>query len=104
MTDKEYYIDFWTPKLGAEEAAKSWEVKKLGNQKSAIVMDDIQPYISQIDGSVIGSRSIHKAHLKSHGCIEIGNETKNIKSKPMTPPPGLKEKLIEVAAAKLRYK
>lgn len=106
MTDKEYYIDFWTPTLGAEEAARSWEVKQsIGRQQASMVMGDIQPYISQIDGSIIESRSKHRAHLKQHNCIEIGNETKHItKSKPLTPPPGLKQTLIEVANAKLRYR
>jgi hypothetical protein len=66
------------------------------------VMPDIQPYQSQIDGSYITSRSQHRSHLKQHGCFEIGNETKYItKSAPLTPPPGLKQKLIEVANAKL---
>jgi hypothetical protein len=65
---------------------------------------DIQPYRSQIDGSMITSRSQHRAHLKQHSCIEIGNETKHLQPKPMTPPPGLKDKLIEVANQKLRNK
>lgn len=38
------------------------------------VMPDISPYISQIDGSEITSRSKHREHLNAHGCIEIGNE------------------------------
>lgn len=42
---------------------------------SAMVMPDIQPYQSMVDGSVIQSRSQHRAHLREHGCIELGNET-----------------------------
>lgn len=38
------------------------------------VMKDIDPYVSQIDGSLITSRSQHRDHLKAHGCIEVGNE------------------------------
>lgn len=38
------------------------------------VISDIDPYISQIDGSLITSRSQHRDHLKAHGCIEVGNE------------------------------
>jgi hypothetical protein len=37
-------------------------------------MSDIDPYISQVDGSVIESRSKHKAHLKQHRMIELGND------------------------------
>lgn len=59
-----------------------------------MVMSDIQPYQSMIDGKMITSRSIHREHLRKNGCIEIGNETKYLQSKPMTPPPGLKERLI----------
>jgi len=104
MTDKEYYIDFWTPTLGREEAERSWEVKQSQMRIAApMVQGDIQPYRSMIDGSIIESRSKHRAHLKQHGCIEIGNETKHItQSKPLKPPPGLKQTLIEVANQKLR--
>lgn len=35
---------------------------------------DIAGYRSTITGEWIGSRSTHRAHLKQHGCIEIGNE------------------------------
>lgn len=42
-----------------------------------IVMPDIQPYQSMITGELIGSRSTHRAHLREHGCVEIGNETKH---------------------------
>ena len=77
-TDKEKYLEFWTPTLGETEALESWE-RKLEMMrlppKSINIQNDIQPYISQIDGSVISSRSKHKQHLKDHGCIEIGNET-----------------------------
>ena len=41
---------------------------------SAMVYGDIPDYTSMIDGSTITSRSRHRAHLKDHGCIEIGNE------------------------------
>lgn len=59
-----------------------------------MVMPDIKPYKSMIDGSVITSRSRHREHLRAHGCIEIGNETKYLQPKPIGSPPGLKEALI----------
>ena len=68
-----------------------------------MVMPDIQPYRSMINGEVINSRSVHRSHLKAHNCIEVGNETKYLtKPKPVTPPPGLKETLIRVVNDKLR--
>lgn len=44
------------------------------SSKSAYIVPDIQPYQSMIDGRMIQSRSEHRAHLKQHGMIEIGNE------------------------------
>ena len=41
-----------------------------------MVMGDIQPYQSMVDGTWITSRSQHREHLRQHGCIEIGNEVK----------------------------
>lgn len=59
------------------------------------VMPDIQPYRSMIDGSVINSRSVHRDHLRQHGCFEIGNDSSlHREPRPIKSPPGLKEKLI----------
>ena len=61
-----------------------------------MVMNDIQPYQSQVDGTLITSRSHHRSHLKQHNCIEIGNEIKAHREQctPKGPPPGLKDSLI----------
>lgn len=75
MTDKEYFIEWWAPTVGKEEAESSWEAKQANiKRQSSMVMSDIGGYISQIDGSWIESRSKHKAHLKQHGMIELGND------------------------------
>lgn len=68
---------------------------------AAMVATDIQPYRSQITGEIIASRSQHRSHLKQHGMIEVGNE-KIDPPKPMAPPPGLKETLIQVVNEKLK--
>jgi putative FmdB family regulatory protein len=48
---------------------------KVERQISApYVIADIQPYRSMVTGEVIHSRSQHRAHLKQHGKIEVGNE------------------------------
>lgn len=72
--------------------------------RSAMVMNDIQPYKSMITGEMITSRSQHRDHLKAHKVIEVGNETKYLQPKPKQLPPGLKERIREIAAEKLRYK
>lgn len=43
-------------------------------QAGFFVQGDIQPYKSMITGEMITSRSHHRAHLRQHGCIEVGNE------------------------------
>jgi hypothetical protein len=74
-TDKEFYLDFWGYNLGSPEAEQAWKEKQEMTRRDApMVMSDIQPYISQVDGSVIESRSKHKAHLKQHRMIELGND------------------------------
>jgi hypothetical protein len=96
MTDKEYYLDFWGYELGTPEAEAAWDAKcRMNEPKQAhYVMGDIQPYRSMVDGQMIESRSKHRAHLKQHGVIEVGNETHHLKPKAYQPPPGLKERLI----------
>jgi hypothetical protein len=68
-----------------------------------MIMPDIAPYRSMIDGSEISSRSRHREHLMSHGCIEIGNETKYLKQRPVQTPAGLKQTVARLVYEKLRY-
>lgn len=65
------------------------------------VAGDLQPYQSMVDGSMITSRSQHRSHLKQHNLVEVGNETQHMKPKQPTPPPGLKQTLIDVVNTKL---
>jgi len=60
-----------------------------------LVMPDIKPYRSMIDGREITSRSRHREHLRDHGCVEIGNDSVlKSKPKPLESPPGLKDDII----------
>lgn len=65
------------------------------NDAGYMVMPDIQPYRSMIDGSLITSRSVHRSHLKQHNCVEVGNDS-SLKTppKPVRSPPGLKDEII----------
>ncbi len=40
----------------------------------SFVIDDMQPYRSPLDGSIINSRSAHEKHKRDHDVIEVGNE------------------------------
>ena len=60
-----------------------------------LLMPDIKPYRSQIDGSMITSRSQHREHLRQHNCVEVGNDSSLTRPRqPLGSPPGLKEKII----------
>jgi hypothetical protein len=65
-----------------------------------MVMADIQPYRSMIDGTVISSRSRHREHLKANGCIEVGNDWKPQK-RTVDPHAGLKQRIADIVNAKL---
>jgi hypothetical protein len=39
-----------------------------------MIMRDLEPYRSPLDGSMVTSRSQHRAHMRQHGVIEMGNE------------------------------
>ena len=75
MSDKEKFIDWWTPTIGKEAAEASWEEKQKQPVRMAnMVISDIDGYVSQIDGSWIDSKSKHRNHLKQHRMIELGND------------------------------
>lgn len=68
------------------------------------VIGDLQPYKSMVTGEMVMGRAQHREHLRKHNVIEVGNETKYLDKQPnRAPPPGLKERIIEIAREKLRY-
>jgi hypothetical protein len=58
-------------------------------RKGPYIQSDIAPYRSVITREPITSRSEHRAHLRQHGCVEVGNEM----------PSATREGLPPVAAA-----
>lgn len=66
------------------------------------IIPDIEPYQSMIDGSIISSRSQHRAHLRDHGMIEVGNE--KLPEPKYKPAPGLKQAIIDAANIHLKVK
>ena len=74
-SDKDYYLEFWGYTLGTPEAEQAWKEKQeMTVREAPMVQSDIEGYISQVDGSWIDSRSKHRAHLKQHRMIELGND------------------------------
>ena len=65
------------------------------------VIADIDPYISQIDGSLITSRSKHREHLQAHGCVEVGNEKMEPRKTSWIEEKAQKEELRKEIAARI---
>lgn len=94
---KDEWLNDWGIK--PEEAEAAWNAKlildeRISSQSGLIrpnygIIPDIKPYTSQIDGSMIESRSQHRNHLKQHGCIEVGNEKQE--QRKSEDPKGLKD-------------
>lgn len=43
------------------------EVGAVVAERAGMIMGDIEPFISPVDGSVISSRSVLRQHMKQHG-------------------------------------
>lgn len=108
QTEEEFFIEWWTPTVGEEEAKRSWAEKQENKKReTSMVMSDIEGYISQVDGTWIKSRSHHRSHLKQHGMIELGNDVpmKHAEAKiSQKSQEARKRQIAELAYEKLRYK
>ncbi len=54
-------------------------------RKGPYIQSDIAPYRSMITREPITSRSEHRAHLRQHGCVEVGNEMPRASREAMRP-------------------
>ena len=73
--DREKYLAYWNLPFEGPEADEAWRQKlEMTPKETAMVMSDIDGYISQVDGTWIKSRSQHRSHLKQHRMIELGND------------------------------
>lgn len=105
QTDEEFFLAWWTPTIGAEEAKRSWAEKQQNIRMTAPrVMSDIGGYISQVDGSWIDSRSKHRDHLKRHNMVELGNDVPMKNNNPITADSkARKEMIARQVYEKIRY-
>jgi hypothetical protein len=73
---KQEWLEIW--KLSGDEGEQAWqktqEMHARGGFTAPQVMPDIPGYKSMQTGEWISSRSQHRAHLKQHRLIELGNE------------------------------
>ena len=74
-SDKEFYLEFWGYTLDTPVAEEAWKQKQeMTRREAPMVMSDIEGYVSQVDGTWIKSRSHHRAHLREHRMVELGND------------------------------
>ncbi len=76
----------------AAECAKCGKPAEKIISRVGHAVPDIAGYRSTITGEWIGSRSTHRAHLRQHECIEIGNE--RMPAKKPAKLPNLREDII----------
>lgn len=65
------------------------------------IRDDVKPYQSMIDGTMIEGRKMHREHLKRNHCIEAGDMP--IKNPERPKDNSLKEQIAREVYNKLRY-
>lgn len=95
MTRKTWVQDPVTHKLVPKD-----EYYREQSTAAPYVMGDIKPYQSMITGEMIQGRAQHRAHLRQHGCIEVGNE-KLTPTKPSQPSSSEYKRLVaDVMASK----
>jgi hypothetical protein len=107
-TDEEFFLEWWTPTLGLEEAKRSWLDKvAMKSRVAPMVMSDIEGHISMADGTWVSSRSKHRENLKRNNCIELGNDVpKTQKQHEFTKKEheNRKRQIAEITYSKLNYK
>lgn len=87
------------PKTHKLIPAEEWYSKQ--DVDAPMVMTDIKPYRSMVDGSMIESRSQHREHLRKHQLVEIGNEVKHhMQSREKRPDSTIKRDLVETMRRK----
>jgi hypothetical protein len=107
-SDEEFFLEWWTPTLGLEEARRSWQDKlAMKSREAPMIMSDIEGHISMADGSWVSSRSKHRENLKRNNCIELGNDVPTQQKKhefSRKDQETRKRQIAEITYSKLNYK
>lgn len=107
-SDEEFFLEWWTPTLGLEEAKRSWLDKvAMKSRVAPMVMSDIDGHISMADGTWVSSRSKHRENLKRNNCIELGNDVptqQKVHEFSRKDQETRKRQIAEITYSKLNYK
>ena len=108
QTDEEFFLEWWTPTIGAEAAKASWQDKvAMKSRVAPAVMSDIEGHISMADGTWVSSRSKHRENLKRNNCIELGNDVPVAQKShefSRKDHEARKQQIAEIAYSKLNYR
>lgn len=63
----------------------------LAGKRSVYVMSDIEPFVSVVDGSIIGSRTDRREHNRRNGVIDVGDDPAVLRPRPAYEPKGVGE-------------
>lgn len=64
------------------------------------VMGELKPYRSMVTGEMIEGRAQHRAHLRQHGVIEVGNEKLPPPKQPTINRDEIRRDLAQIMSAK----
>jgi hypothetical protein len=108
QTDEEFFLEWWTPTIGAEAAKASWlEKVAMKSRVAPMVVSDIEGHISMADGAWVSSRSKHRENLKRNNCIELGNDVPVAQKShefSRKDHEARKQQIAEIAYSKLNYR
>ena len=59
-----------------------------------IIIEDIQPFVSPVDNSVVSSRAARREHNRRNQVEDVGNDPAFSRPRTPTPPQGVKDDVI----------
>jgi glycine cleavage system H lipoate-binding protein len=72
MTSRQYRDNYGRIKWARQ--APTSRVDTGQSSRTFVVMKDIEPFVSPVDGKVVGSRSALREHERRHNVRQIGND------------------------------
>lgn len=65
-------------------------------KRSVYVVSDIEPFVSIVDGSIVGSRTDRREHNRRNGVIDVGNDPAVLRRPAPYEPKGIGEEIARM--------
>ena len=72
MTPNKYWQNYDAIKWGRQVSPP--RIASVRSERAFVVMKDIDPFVSPIDGKMVGSRTSLREHERRHSVRQIGND------------------------------